>query len=464
MATPQNTNIVWCWNNERQWSKVLDRISDNIPSITSMDMMITGFTREQDIKTRQVSELFTTYEREIPEELRIDMTKFIKFVLPWMQSVVLNLPKIIKCDKLLYPTEHTNISLSRLECLALSIGAWFCLFEYNYVPRNGQNAPKLEDFPRFSFTNIFAKQNLFGLCALLNYFDYTYDLFFAGKEPGTKYTRLTDRKHPLMQKIIIARQQAHYIEPMSMSTKLGETMIGDYQTGGLDSSGAPAHVVFCNRYIGDNFCTSNVTQQDISLLVRPELLVTMLFCAKLGDMESVVVYGAEKISAWTGIGCSARYKGRCDEKLTVGGAGGVRVAQIANIFIDTSKDTDMHSQMLRNFQRDLNKAICGFGSVYPRGCTIATSNWSHGHYIASMQVKFIQQLIAATVTGHTLEYYPTGRADDDQIVPFIEWYLDNEITVDFLLAQYNKLMKLNTRGNKSRLGELDIFECIMDGV
>jgi hypothetical protein len=63
-----------------------------------------------------------------------------------------------------------------------------------------------------------------------------------------------------------------------------------------------------------------------------------------------------------------------------------------------------------------------------------------------------------------LIYYPFGRDFEDKLIPFIDWILRNKFTIGELFTQYIDLMKACYSGPKSKLNDLDIFDCLMEGI
>ena len=62
------------------------------------------------------------------------------------------------------------------------------------------------------------------------------------------------------------------------------------------------------------------------------------------------------------------------------------------------------------FERDILKAYLGFREV--RGGTVATGNWGCGAFGGNPQVKFLQQLIAASMAGVSLAYGSPGMTQE----------------------------------------------------
>jgi hypothetical protein len=78
-----------------------------------------------------------------------------------------------------------------------------------------------------------------------------------------------------------------------------------------------------------------------------------------------------------------------------------------------------------------------------------------------MQVKFIQQVLAASYANKCLVYHPNNNDFEEQVIPFIEWIMDNKLTIGDLYVSYLSAIK-NCFSEKSSRNNIDIFARIMD--
>lgn len=441
MATQR---IIWPWET-RGWQTIRQRLSDPINSIVAMDTLMTTLTKDKNCRPRQVSELFNLYYRE-EYSPHVTQELFVEKILPWMQALIVNAPKTFKKSthlKFLTPGISTNIHLTRLECVTLNAMAWFSLFDYDYV---GKGKLQLDDMPTFSFSPIFANQCLFGLQALLNYFHRMF---------------LLERNMLNAQLIIIQRSTPTEEIDWTVDSPLAEVLIGDHEDGHIDSSMNTVHVAFARNVLGgDKIFAGSLAQEEITFLIRPETMMALFFCPRLMQ-DTICIYGAEKMTHWTGYGSSVRSTGPYIENLKIGYSADdtEAMAKHAVIFMDATHRTSGAAQMIDDFQRDLNKAYLGFKNVH--GDEITTGNWTCGYNGNHMQVKFLQQLLAASVCGKKLEYYPHGTQFKEKLLPFIQWCIRCNVTVGELYIGYKKLIK-RYRSPHSKILELDVFECLMD--
>jgi arsenate reductase-like glutaredoxin family protein len=76
-------------------------------------------------------------------------------------------------------------------------------------------------------------------------------------------------------------------------------------------------------------------------------------------------------------------------------------------------------------------------------------------------VKIIQQIAAAALAGKRVIYHFNNRDFDDELLPFIEWLQNSDMTISGLLRAYATTIKdLNDEG--ARIGDLNLFQEIMD--
>jgi poly(ADP-ribose) glycohydrolase len=190
-----------------------------------------------------------------------------------------------------------------------------------------------------------------------------------------------------------------------------------------------------------------------------------MFCSKLQDNETVTVLGAEKMSQYTGIGSSVKFAGNFVDSCPIHYSSDETeaIVQQAVIFMDASSKTSGVSQFISNFERDLNKAFCGFTSLsFKKREAVASGNWTYGFTGGNMQLKFIQQLMAVNLAGKNLIYYPFSKDFEDRIIQFNDWIQRNRVTIGLLFKMYIDLMRESYSGPNSRLNDLDVFECLQD--
>lgn len=456
-ATNQPQRIIFPWQSQK-WTDIKSKIVENkITSIPDMDTRISSMYAGK-IRSRQITEIFNSYYSDSQYAVdRIPQQDFVNKIIPFMQKLIGDAPKIFRGVEIpaMVPGIPTNITFTRPQVATIIACLWFGLFNnYTYVSRGEY---KLDQFPDATFAFLFSGQNIFALQCIINYFVRVYhymnnedenvrDLFAAGN-------------------IIIKRS---VVQPGfdwgSSAAPITEIAIGE---GFSDDAPCKMHVAFAHEFIGGMELFKETTcQETVIILTRPETIVASLICGRLACNESITILGAEKMTLHTGYGSSARFAGNYEDPSGYGYAKEDTevMRQCATIFIDASPRTSGKAQFIDDFVRDIEKAYCGFSSLrFKKVEDIATGNWGYGFNGNNVQIKFIQQVIAASQAGVNLIYYPFGREFEDRVVQFIDWLVRSQVTVGELFQIYQELINDCYSGPNSRLSDLDIFDCLMNG-
>jgi poly(ADP-ribose) glycohydrolase len=185
-----------------------------------------------------------------------------------------------------------------------------------------------------------------------------------------------------------------------------------------DSGPNHLHVDFANKFVGGGVLAHGCVQEEIRFLICPELIVSMLLCEKMTDVEAVVVHGFERFSNYEGYARTFRFAGQHDEP---GPGGSTRMPsdqlQTSIVAIDA---LNYNMRRLEQYQarymlRDLNKAFAGYGLHSPvnralGGCTplpVCTGNWGAGVFGGCVQLKAVLQILAASRGGRPYVRYLT---------------------------------------------------------
>lgn len=437
--------IILPWE-AKNWIKIKEILLDPITSIVDMDSRISILNRGL-LKPRTISELFNKYfnDDEYSKD-RITQEHFINNIIPMMQSLILGGRKLFRDVKLfpLINNKPGNISLTRRQVATLLSCAWFGLFNYKYII--GRD---IDDFPELTLINIFIEKNIFALQCLLTYFNKIHS-YISNNE------KVFDSGI-----IIISRSRLGAFPKWEMiDSPVTEILIGE---GNVDDSPTKLQVAYCEDYIGGDLFNEPLNQGDLTLLIRTESLTSLLFCERILANESINVFGCEKFSNYIGYGSGVKFIGKFEDDVKYGKSkANEYMAKHSIIFIDASPKTSTTDQMVTEFDRDLNKAYCGFSSLqFPRLENISSGNWSYRFSGCNMQVKFIQQVLAASYANKCLVYHPNNNDFEEQVIPFIEWIMDNKLTIGELYTSYISVIKTCFSERSSR-NNIDIFARIMD--
>ncbi|KAF8948509.1 hypothetical protein BGZ47_004473 [Haplosporangium gracile] len=183
---------------------------------------------------------------------------------------------------------------------------------------------------------------------------------------------------------------------------------------------------FANKVIGGGVLGRGAVQEEIRFAVCPELIVSRLFTQTLQSNEALLMKGAERFSNYNGYAQTFEWHSNHIDS-TPRDKLGRRKTEICAIdalpFKSAPERLDQFCESV--VLRELNKAIAGFrrspitssewglcrGEVpSPRGDLIATGNWGCGAFGGHLQLKFLIQLIAASVCA------AYSRVDDGDVL------------------------------------------------
>ncbi len=474
--TTRQTKIILPWHT-RRWREVCPQITERINSIIELDTLLTALSSTQfgpsDLKLRpkQFSDLFNIYSADEQYAAhRITADDVIHRLIPCMQRLLLGAPKLFKGFDARALTANgtstspnvppsrdnnenilsTNIVLTRPQVATLITCMWFGLFDYDYVTKGNHT---VDDFPvPVLLPNICNGRNVFALQCLLVYFDMV-------------STNIEDDNF-INGVVILKRSQFIREAPVDWINSTSPVCrIEVSKEMYVDRERAPVLTVFAHEYIGgDMFKQASLTQEETILLIFPECLVSTIFCSVLDLASTLAIYGAEKLSAYGGYGASTSYIGRYSDDTSRGRIGRDVMIQRCIIFADASPRTSVKSQFIDDFMRDLDKLWCGYSAAsFSRDSVpVSGGNWSYGFNGANMQVKLLQQILAASQAGKSLIYCPVG-AIVDKLNEYM-FYLRNEdyeFTVGGLIRAYLKVIDETYTGPNSRLHDLDLMSNII---
>ena len=445
MANCQQIIFPWL---TRRWTDTRDRLSKKITSIAELDNELVHFHAPV-LKPRQTIDIFGRYF----DGKDADRDYFLDEILPFMQRLIVAGPKEfrgVRVDVLL-PGQCKNMAFTRPQIATVIACMWFGLFDYNYLTDGPADA---DLFPEPTLVNVFTSANLFPFSCVMNYFSRIHQ---CSTDPDDDFRALFNAGN-----VIMKRSTCDPVNWTKITDPICQVAVSDEN---IDDINCKVHTAFAHEYIGGDLFKNNVTQEEIILLIRPECLVAVLFCARLDNTDSLVILGAEKMSQYTGYGSSINYAGNYDDPTPKGYSKDDTevMTQNAVIFINASKQTTSTAQFINCFAKDADKAFCGFDSLqFSQIEPIATGHWTYDTNGCNPQVKFIQQLLAASHAGKCLVYHPPGNDFLDILLPFIDWLQKTRPTVGTLFDMYRRVIAKCGSGPGARLSNLDVFAAIYD--
>ena len=186
---------------------------------------------------------------------------------------------------------------------------------------------------------------------------------------------------------------------------------------------------FANRTIGGGVLRNGCVQEEIRLLICPELIISRVLLETLADNEALLASGFERVSRYSGYASSFRFEGAFEEG-TAAAAASRLLAIDARRFGRYERATQYEAH---NLERELNKAYAGFSApdlpldpppdpppapppnppplAPPPSLPVCTGNWGCGAFGGDVQLKAVVQLLAASAAGRpALRYLTFGDA------------------------------------------------------
>ena len=162
-------------------------------------------------------------------------------------------------------------------------------------------------------------------------------------------------------------------------------------------------VDFANKYIGGGTLSGGCVQEEILFAVEPEAIVSIFFMEKMENNDAIRIDNLIQYSKYSGYAASFKY-----EESEINDKELIKHNIIAIDAVSTYSGGVNKDDVLRDFI----KAYAGFNlinfndkDVSKLEKTIATGNWGCGAFGGDYELKFIQQLLAATYAGVDKLYY-----------------------------------------------------------
>eukprot|EP01127_Copromyxa_protea_P021233 TRINITY_DN7258_c0_g1_i1.p1 TRINITY_DN7258_c0_g1~~TRINITY_DN7258_c0_g1_i1.p1 ORF type:complete len:536 (-),score=80.49 TRINITY_DN7258_c0_g1_i1:89-1696(-) len=340
--------------------------------------------------------LETFIEQYLSEDERIH---FFYHTLPFIQALALSLPDLFPSPLHFLTQNSTNKhTLSTKQLASLLANAFFCTIP---PQKFGE-----ERFPYFNFSGQTSSIHLAGL----------YDTTFAewGDEQAAKlkcilhyFSELASSPSRLENTVSFCRKSF----PLSPDWEKNETrfvpgtlkVVGGFENK-LEDMKNHAHVDFANCSFGGGVFRRSAIQEQILILISPEVIPGMLFTSVLLDHESLVIRGYDRFSDYSGYSGSFRWTG--NHASLSDGTGKIKSEMVVIDAIDfrllSSSDMQFEKQYV---YRELGKLYAGFVNDDSEGLEwIATGNWGAGAFAGNVQLKAMLQLVAATVCHRSLLY------------------------------------------------------------
>jgi len=202
----------------------------------------------------------------------------------------------------------------------------------------------------------------------------------------------------------------------------------------------------------------DVFKRKILFVIKPECLVSMLFCSVMFDHEAILITGCERFSTYSGYANTFTFLDNYVDPTPMDlEMNCIKNHVVAIDAIESPFGQFSHEKKLR----DTNKCYTSlFGSESEESGddkkVFVTGNWGCGAFGGDLQLKAIQQIIAASEANFDIIYTTFGKGQFQiQLQEFVDYLKDNNITVGQL---YRALDQINESTKRSFFEIIDIFD------
>lgn len=362
-------------------------------------------------------------DRMVPE----DRALFFSGVLPFMKAMVLRSPSFFpEGIPILRQGTAGAVRMSEVQCFVLLSCAFFSLFPGRHRTFSKEQfccegASELKRHcGKLGFVNF---GSLFGfpqpqaiekLRCFLNYFCVQY---------GRRHAFLGSHNEPAPHQMHIEVVRCVQTDKVELDAcKLPLCPVRLHSAKLIEDFDGIAQADFANHVLGGGVLNRGCVQEEIRFAVCPELFVSRVVCESLLPNESVIVNGAALFSHTTGYASTFRFDRAAQIAKPTDAEARSGIRNICVVAYDAvnykSPNLSPSLQYCANWiQRDTLKALVAFAgskrSTLPSGYSgaVATGNWGCGAFGGDVELKLLQQWIAASAVGRSLEYCTFGNEE-----------------------------------------------------
>ncbi|BES88115.1 poly(ADP-ribose) glycohydrolase [Nesidiocoris tenuis] len=226
-----------------------------------------------------------------------------------------------------------------------------------------------------------------------------------------------------------------------------------------DEGGGMMEVDFANQNVGGGVLGRGSVQEEIRFVLCPELVVARLFCESLGDTEALIVTGCERFNTYEGYGGTFTWSGDYNDSARQRDSyHRLNTIVVAIDALHNNRQSDQFK--LEAIKRETNKAYAGFS--FGQEGAIATGNWGCGAFNGDPLLKFLIQLMAASVCRKPIAYFTFGDEElRDKLFEMHQFLMRKDVTVGVL---WRVIRAYSFLKNVSKSGEslYDYIYCTLD--
>lgn len=330
----------------KNWQEVKEIISKDIKDQSELVSTISIFTKFKDHKAFLIA-----LENE---DIKTNLFK----VLPLIQKEILEMESLFT-EKIGLLDKSDNLSetivLTKRQIRALSCCSFFGLLEVASLKLELQNLINISSIYSGGFHKA---QEAAKIQCFINYLYRVFtDMNIDGKISFSK--KFLNEFNIAKCDKLIPKQIKVYHDSTSISDLKGTVMTD-----------------FANELIGGLVFKGGCVQEEIAFITKPECLISMLFCTRMEENESIHIRGCEQYSKYDGYGPSFSYTGDYVDETEMDNEGYKKTEIIAMDAVPFSFYGKREAQFEKMWiERELVKSSSAFIDLFNTKLPIATGNW-----------------------------------------------------------------------------------------
>jgi poly(ADP-ribose) glycohydrolase len=255
-----------------KWSKIQYYFKNEIKNLIELSEILT------DIQEKSIFKLKKGYLYKYLKENESENKTFFKKTLPFLQKSILKMKTLFPKDnlpELLINNEKIEeqiLTLTKEQIICLMSSAFFgFLPDQKYLNHQFQYS--------LTFVMIIFEGEAGKFECLMNYFKRV-----SSEEPKGK--------------ISFHRKSVNKVDFEKSDKKLSKMIINNEKI--IEDFDLHLKVDFANMFIGGGVLAGGLLQEEIMFVIIPECLISLLFCSRMSENESILIRGAERYSLHKG--------------------------------------------------------------------------------------------------------------------------------------------------------------------
>lgn len=348
---------------------------------------------------------FSSLKYAVDEKLSSEeKALFLSEVIPWMKELVLQASSSMEDIPLMKSGGNSMIQLSRQHIITLLTCSFFSLFcrpeKYDF-----RHYWILDKVRCFSVPNMFvmlsaepSPSQVSKVYAILLYFItcYEYREAYFTQEPIN-----LERSHLKVFPDFSASDKP--LLPVTLTDKL------------IEEDATTLQAIFANKLIGGGVLGHGCVQEEIRLIVSPELLVALALCEQLEESEALFCDGALQFVSYSGYARSFNVEGRIAPHNLEGSSAVFPLVLSATKASVVWMDAISFRRMSKDAQysktyidREVKKSYVAFrrrkDALKNDATIISTGNWGCGAFCGDPQLKILLQWCSASEAERSIQY------------------------------------------------------------